>query len=102
RREVVPRPRLIVGQFDAVLVEEVLVGDERVGRDAVREGVLRAVDLAGGEGGLFDVGRVDVQLAHIGERAAVGVGGEVELVHLHDVRHVAGGGAGGETIPVAG
>ena len=43
---------------------------------------------------------VDV-LAQVGQRAVLCVGGDVHIVHLHDVGHTAGGSVGGQLLKVA-
>lgn len=102
--EVVPGP-VVGGNIHTGLLQNggvVGEGDQRGGQGDA-DGL--AADVGGVHQGLVNAGGinravVDV-LAQVGQRAVLCVGGDVHIVHLHDVGHTAGGSVGGQLLKVA-
>ena len=90
--------------LNAVLVQQVLVVHDGGNVDAQRNGVQLAIDLAGVQNGLADVGDVQRAILHIGGQVNQQPIGnillQVRVVHLDNVRQGMTGGSGGQLVPV--
>ena len=90
--------------LNAVLVQQILVVHDGGNVDAQRNGVQLAIDLAGVQNGLADVGDVQRAVLHIGGQVNQQPIGnillQVRVVHLYNIRQRVSGRGSGQLVPV--